>query len=105
MTTKPQQQPGPPQVQPPQTAGLPGIVWTPGEAAAVNEFLNSPLGRKWLGMLLMRKPKMSLMSTEQAALTGAYAAGYEMVFIEMSASRVVTPQPDTGPQGIDPTKD
>ena len=102
----PKQQPGPPHLMD-QTSyqGLPGVQWTPGEAAAVNEFLSSPVGRKWLAVLAMRKPKLSLIGTEQAALTGAFAAGYEAVFAEIAASRVTMQQPDTGPRGIDPTKD
>lgn len=83
-----------------------GIAWSPGEAAGVNEFLNSPVGRKWLGVLLTRKPRIDLSSTEKAALTGAFAAGYESIFTEIAATRVSqTPQETASVQGIDPTKD
>lgn len=84
---------------------IPGITWTPGEAAGVNDFLNSPLGRKWLGVLLTRKPQLDLSSTERAALSGAYAAGYERIFGEIAATRVSTAPETAGLKGLDPTKD
>jgi hypothetical protein len=83
----------------------PGVQWSPGEAAAVNEFLSTPLGQKWLGVLIMRKPRMDLSSTERAALSGAYIAGYESMFSEIAATRATTMPSDAGTQGIDPTKD
>lgn len=84
---------------------LPGIQWTPGEAAGVNDFLNSPLGRKWLGILLTRKPQLDLSSTEKAALSGAFAAGYERFFGEIAATRVsITPEP-AGLRPIDSVRD
>jgi hypothetical protein len=84
---------------------VPGFQWTPGEAAAVNEFLNSPLGQKWLGVLITRKPRVDLSSYERAALSGAFIAGYESVFGEIAATRATTMPSDAGVQGIDPTKD
>lgn len=85
----------------------PGFLdWTPGEASAVNEFLNSPVGRKWLAVLLNRKPPVNLRSTEEAALTGAFSAGYESFFKEIAATRVGrTPAEDFSAKMIDSTKD
>jgi hypothetical protein len=84
---------------------IPGISWTPQEAAGVNDFLNSPLGRKWLGVLLTRKPRLDLTNTERAALTGAYAAGYESFFGEMASTRVVVQEEVASKPPIDTTKD
>jgi hypothetical protein len=84
---------------------IPGVQWSPGEAAAVNEFLNTPVGRKWLGVLLFRKPTLDLTNTERAALSGAYAAGYERIFGEIAATRNVQPPEPTGLKAIDPTRD
>lgn len=84
----------------------PGIPWSPQEAAAVNEFLNSPLGKKWLGILIMRKPRLNLTNTEAAALTGAYAGGYESVFGEIAATRIALVEaPNVDRPPIDTTKD
>lgn len=90
----------------PKPAPQIGIAWTPSEAAAVNEFLNTLVGRKWLGVLLTRKPKTDLTTTEKAALTGAYAAGYESFFVEIAATRLAMAPPESASvEGIDPTKD
>jgi len=83
----------------------PGIPWSGAEAAAINDFLNSPLGRKWMGVLLTRKPQMDLSTTERAALSGAYAAGYERIFGEIAATRVAATQDSASMKGIDATKD
>jgi hypothetical protein len=83
----------------------PGIPWSGAEAAAINEFLNSPLGRKWMGVLLTRKPSLDLAGTERAALTGAYSAGYEHFFAEIAATRVAGSQDSAGLKPIDMTKD
>lgn len=92
--------------QQPQMAGIPGIEWSPSEAAAVNEFLNSPVGRKWLGILLIRKPKIILEGTEKAALSGAYAAGYESFFSEVANTRIGRmPTESAGLKSIYVTKD
>jgi hypothetical protein len=82
-----------------------GAIWTPGEAASVNEFLNSAVGRKWLGVLFNRKPKIDLATTERAAMTGAYASGYELVFSVIGETRATIPTVDAGVQQIDATKD
>jgi hypothetical protein len=84
---------------------LPGIAWSPSEAAAVNEFLNTPVGRRWLGILLTRKPRIDLTSTEKAAMTGAFIAGYESFFAEIAATRVVVGQETSGLKSIDMVKD
>jgi hypothetical protein len=83
----------------------PGIPWNGAEAAAINDFLNSPLGRKWMGVLLTRKPQMDLTTTERAALTGAYSSGYEHFFAEIAATRVAGSQDSAGLKPIDMTKD
>ena len=84
---------------------MPGIPWSPGEAASVNEFLSTEVGRKWLGLLLTRKPRIDLSSTEKAAMTGAYAAGYESFFGEIAMSRVTPSRDDTGIKPIDVVRD
>jgi hypothetical protein len=83
----------------------PGIEWSPGEAAAVNEFLNSPVGQRWLGILLTRKPKIDLSSTEKAGITGAYAAGYESIFGEIAATRYTSVRDSAAIKGIDMVRD
>jgi hypothetical protein len=82
-----------------------GLPWSAGEAAAVNEFLNSPLGRKWLGILNNRKPRIDLTSGDRAGLTGAFAAGYEHFFAEIAATRIATQPESFSAKGIDPVKD
>jgi hypothetical protein len=84
----------------------PGIPWTPGEAASVNEFLNSPVGKKWLGVLLSRKPRLDMTNAERAGLSGAYIAGFEQVFNEMAATRIALRDKESASRpGIDPAKD
>jgi hypothetical protein len=83
----------------------PGIVWTGGEAASVNQFLSSELGKKWLAVLYSRKPRVDLTSTEKAALTGAMAAGYEYFFTEIAATRTSLAGESMSAKSIDPTKD
>lgn len=82
--------------------------WTPSDAAALNEFLNTPLGRKWLGILLAHKPRIDMESSEKAALSGAFIAGYEhLLFHEIGINRMAgSPKRDSaGKPGIDPEKD
>jgi hypothetical protein len=84
----------------------PGTNWSPSEAAGVNEFLKTPLGEKWLNILYARKPRISLTNTEAAALTGALAQGYEMVFAEIYNSRTVAKESENvGARSIDTTRD
>jgi hypothetical protein len=90
----------------PQTAGLPGVPWSPSEAAAINEFFNTAVGSKFINVLAFLKPKVSFENTERAALSGAYAAGYESVFYEIAKLRRGPPADiDVSRPGIDPTKD
>lgn len=86
---------------------IPGIQWTPGEAASLNDFLNTPVGRKWLTLLMTRKPKVDFASTERAALTGAFAAGYEHLLLnEMGIYRnPIGPEPNASAKTIDMVKD
>jgi hypothetical protein len=83
----------------------PGITWSNSEAASVNEFLNTLVGKKWLGVLLTRKPRVDLTSTEKAALTGAFTAGYESFFNEIAATRLTRSDDAVSVKTIDPTKD
>jgi hypothetical protein len=84
----------------------PGILWSGGEASAVNEFLNTPVGRKWLVVLMTRKPGLDLSSSDRAALTGAFAGGYEHFFREITLTRGVMDEPENmSAKAIDPTRD
>ena len=82
-----------------------GLQWTPQEAASVNEFLSSPLGRKWLQVLFIRKPGIDVSTADRAAMTGAFSAGYEQCFKEISMTRIsMTEEPSTA-KPIDMTRD
>lgn len=81
------------------------LLWTPSDSAGIDQFLGSKLGRKWLSFLFNKKPKIDLSSTEKAALTGAFAAGFESFLNEIAYSRAVVPQSEPSPKGIDPTRD
>lgn len=85
----------------------PGMLdWGPGEAAAVNEFLNSPVGKKWLAVLFNRKPQFDRsVGMEKAALNGAFTAGYEQFFAEIAATRISRITEDFGVKPIDTVKD
>ena len=83
----------------------PELQWSPGEASTVNDFLNSPLGQKWLNLLFSRKPAIKMDTTEQAAMTGVFAAGYEAVFTQIHASRQVYLGDSASMKPIDPTRD
>ncbi|HEX4716746.1 MAG TPA: hypothetical protein VH164_17650 [Ktedonobacteraceae bacterium] len=67
--------------------------------------MNSPVGKRWLDILLTRKPKIDLSSTEKAGITGAYAAGYESIFGEIAATRYTSVRDNASVKGIDPTRD
>ena len=84
---------------------MPGTPWSASESASVNEFLSSPLGKKWLGVLMSRKPRLDMLSTERAAMTGAYAAGYEQFYNEIVATRVGIEEDMSGAKPIDMTRD
>ena len=83
-----------------------GIPWSPSEASGINEFLNTPLGIKWLRVLFSKKPKIDQSSTERAALSGVFAAGYEKAWEEISNTRTALRESDSASvESIDPTKD
>jgi hypothetical protein len=85
---------------------VPGIPWSPQEAAAINDFLNQPLGRKWLGILLSRKPRVDISTNERAALTGVFSAGYEHFFSEIAMTRVArTEEEPANIRSMDMVKD
>jgi hypothetical protein len=53
-------------------------IWTASDASALNDFLKTPLGIRWIATLMTLKPKTVIdKGTEIAASTGSYAAGYE----------------------------
>ena len=79
--------------------------WSASEAASVNQFLNSAVGKKWLTVLYSRKPRVDLANTEKAGLTGAYAAGYEHFFTEIAGTRTAVSQESPSAKSIDMTKD
>jgi hypothetical protein len=80
--------------------------WSPSEAASINEFLNTPLGNKWLIKIMLRKPRLDLSSTERAALSGAFIAGYENVFAVIDEMRRPhAPLQDASAKPIDPERD
>ena len=85
----------------------PGVIdWGPGEASTVNDFLNTQVGRKWLGYLWNMKPKVTLdKGVEAAALTGAASAGYEHCFSQIASSRATVNRDQMSAKAIDPTKD
>lgn len=88
----------------------PANPWTPGEAASVNEFLNSAVGKRWLSLLLARRPIVDITTSERAAVTGAFTAGYDhMLFGQIPHSRdprncAPTQEPDSS-RVIDPSRD
>jgi hypothetical protein len=83
------------------------LPWTAGEASAINQFLRTPVCIRWLQVLFARRPKdIDRDSTEKAALDGAFLAGYEKAWEEISNTRVVLAEtPNASAPGIDPTRD
>jgi hypothetical protein len=80
--------------------------WSAGESAALNEFLNTPLGQKWLTVLILSKPRMDLGTTERAALSGAYASGYEAAIgVIDQTRRTRAPEQNASAKSIDPERD
>lgn len=81
--------------------------WTAGEAASVNEFLNTPLGVRWLQVLFALRPKdINRESAERAGLDGAFLAGYEKAWEEISNTRTTVREPESASMpAIDATKD
>jgi hypothetical protein len=84
---------------------VPGITWSASESASVNEFLNSAVGKKWLGVLLTRKPRIDLTTTERAAMTGAFSAGYESFFNEIATTRLTLEEDSASVKTIDMVRD
>jgi hypothetical protein len=85
---------------------MPQYDWSPGEAAGVNEFLSTPLGQKWLGYLMFLKPPFDQASSDRAALSGAFRAGYEQCVGAIQYTRRPAASGDvTSAKGIDPTRD
>jgi hypothetical protein len=82
--------------------------WTPSDAAGVQQFLSTPLGQKWLGLLHNYKPRItadSLKSVEQAGITGAYSAGYELCMLQIYTSCRAIEQTDYSAKTADMTRD
>jgi hypothetical protein len=84
---------------------VPGITWSASESASVNEFLSSPVGKKWLGVLLTHKPQVDRSSMEKAALSGAFSAGYEHFFNEIAATRLTIEEDNASIKTIDMVRD
>jgi hypothetical protein len=84
---------------------MPGIVWTPQEAASINEFLSSPVGKKWLGVLMTHKPRVDLSSQENAGMNGVGAAGFEQFLNGIAATRVTREEDMSAAKSLDMTKD
>jgi hypothetical protein len=85
---------------------IPQFEWSPGEAASINEFLKTPLGTKWLGYLMFLKPAFDQSSTDRAALSGTYRAGYEQCLGAIHYSRQPQlPSDSAASKGFDPTRD
>jgi hypothetical protein len=83
-----------------------GYNWSPQESAAINEFLNTPLGKRWLDLLYFQRPRTVIdKGTEAAALSGAFAAGYESVFAQVALSRVAVQEEEPMTKTIDLVKD
>jgi hypothetical protein len=84
----------------------PEIAWTPSDAAGLDQFLSTQLGRKWLAEMLNRKPRGEIhKGLEHAALSGAFAAGYEQFFLEIYATRSSLPSADIEARSADMSKD
>lgn len=82
-------------------------VWTASDASALNQFLSTPLGIKWIATLMMLKPKVDIQKgTEVAALGGAYVAGYEYLLNEVIPNtRAVRVEESAGLKSIDMVRD
>lgn len=82
-------------------------MWTASDAAAINDFLNSRQGIRWLAALMTMKPKVDITKgTEIGAMSGAYVAGYEHLLNEVIPStRAVRTEETTSLKPIDMTRD
>jgi hypothetical protein len=63
------------------------------------------VGRKWLDVLGSGKPQIDILNSDRAALTGAYAAGYEKVFLEIARTRIALQPEETASKSMDMSKD
>jgi hypothetical protein len=80
--------------------------WTPSDVAGMQQFLNTPLGVKFINFLMSGKPRTVIdRGTETAALTGTYVAGYELCIIRIYMSCRSLDQPDVSVKSQDMTKD
>jgi len=84
----------------------PGM-WTASDCAAINSFLNTPLGIKWLATLMTLKPKVVTdKGMDSGALSGAYLAGYMYLLDEIIPStRIVRTEEVASLKPIDLVKD
>lgn len=82
-------------------------MWTASDASAINDFLRTPLGIKWLATLMTLKPKVEITKgTEAAGLSGAYLAGYEYLLNEIiPRTRATVTEDVQGLKPIDMTRD
>lgn len=79
--------------------------WTDSEASSVNQFLSTPVGTRWLAYLMTVKPSIDMKSTETAALTGAYVAGYEHFLSQIAATRITSNEDASSLKMIDMVRD
>jgi len=82
--------------------------WTASDSAGLKEFLRTPLGDRLMTQLHSHKPRTTaedLKTVEQAALTGAYSAGYELCTLNIYALCNVLEQADFTAKTADMTKD
>jgi hypothetical protein len=79
--------------------------WSPSEAAAVNEFLNSTVGKRWISLLQERKPPLDMTSIERTAITGSFASGYESFFKQIEATRRFESAENASAKQLDMVKD
>lgn len=82
-------------------------MWTASDSSAINDFLKTPLGIKWLAALMTLKPKVDISKgTEAAGLSGAYVAGYEYLLNEViPRTRATRTEETPSLKPIDMTKD
>ena len=82
-------------------------MWTASDASAINDFLNSKQGIRWITALMTMKPKIDITKGgEVAGLSGAYVAGYEHLLNEViPATRTVRTEETVSLKPIDMTKD
>jgi hypothetical protein len=84
----------------------PGM-WTASDCSAINAFLNTPLGIKWLATLMTLKPKVVIdKGIDSGALSGAYLSGYMYLLDEIiPRTRTVRTEEVASLKPIDLVKD